>query len=226
MYKYKDQKELRMAINGRMITMIAGLFIIMSAITTTLRYGMGLFQSASEAAKGTEDYVNALTQIGVSVGFIRFVAVLLLVTTMIEILVGVFSARLSNRLDKADLIFKMSIGLLIVEVILLAFMLRTQMMMLSNFLMPCCLIWGTSQLRKLSKLYPDRIFAVEPKKKEKSSKGSSAQNQAQPQKKSLMDRAMTQAREEEIWPAVGETVENEPTEEKKTEADDVSVNEQ
>ena len=33
MYKYKDQKELRMAINGRMITMIAGLFIIMSAIT-------------------------------------------------------------------------------------------------------------------------------------------------------------------------------------------------
>ena len=105
MYKYKDQKELRMAINGRMITMIAGLFIIMSAITTTLRYGMGLFQSASEAAKGTEDYVNALTQIGVSVGFIRFVAVLLLVTTMIEILVGVFSARLSNRLDKADLHF-------------------------------------------------------------------------------------------------------------------------
>lgn len=226
MYKYKDQKELRMALNGRMITMISGLFIIMTAITTTLRYGMGLLQSASEAAKGTEDFVNALTQLGVSVGFIRFVAVLLLITTMIEILVGVFSARLSNRLDKADLIFKMSIGLLIVEVILLAFMLRTQMMMLSNVLMPCCLIWGTSQLRKLSKLYPDRIFAVEPKKKEKSSKGSSAQNQAQPQKKSLMDRAMTQAREEEIWPAVGETVENEPTEEKKTEADDVSVNEQ
>lgn len=225
MYKYKDQKELRMALNGRMITMIAGIFIITTAITTTLRYGMGLLQSASEAAKGTEDYVNALTQLGVSVGFIRFVAVLLLIATMLEILVGVFAARLSNRLDKAELVFKMSIGLLVVEVILLAFMLRTQMMMLSNLLMPCCLIWGTSQLRKLSKLYPDRIFAVEPKKKEKRSKDTQAKNQAQPQKKSLMDRAMTQAREDAIWPAVGETAEKQ-SEAVPKEENDVSVNEQ
>ena len=47
MYKYRDQKEMRMAINGRMITMLAGIFIVTTAISTTLRYGIGLLQSAS-----------------------------------------------------------------------------------------------------------------------------------------------------------------------------------
>ena len=211
MYKYRDQKEMRMAINGRMITMLAGIFIVTTAISTTLRYGIGLLQSASEAAKGTEDFVTVLEQLGVGVGFIRFVAVFLLLTTMFEVFVGVFAARLSNRLDKAPLTFKLSIALLVVEVILLVLMLRTQMMLLSNLLMPCCLIWGTSQLRKLSKLYPDRTFAVEPKQREKRKKGEKSQAQSQPQKKSLMDRAMTQAREDVVWLPVGETVTEEKT---------------
>ena len=36
MYRYEDQKEMRMAMNGKMIVMLAGVFLILTAVTSTL----------------------------------------------------------------------------------------------------------------------------------------------------------------------------------------------
>ena len=33
MYRYEDQKEMRMAMNGKMIVMLAGVFLILTAVT-------------------------------------------------------------------------------------------------------------------------------------------------------------------------------------------------
>lgn len=191
MQKYKDPKEMRLAINGRMITMISGIFIITTALFTTLRYGMGLFQSAGEAAKGNQELVAAMKELGVGVGYLRFTSVYLLLIAMFEVLVGVFALRLCNRLDKAKLTMKLCIALLAAEVILQPIVLRTGMMMISNLLMPLCLLWGVFQLRKLAKIYPDRVFAVEP------NGGRNKKKAPQPEKKSLMARAMVQAKEDE-----------------------------
>lgn len=191
MYKYKDQKEMRLAINGRMITMIAGIFTVTTGLFTTLRYGMALFQSAGEAAKGTQEYLDAINQIGVGIGYIRFAAVYLLLVAMLEVFVGVFAVRLANRLDKSNLILKLCIALIAVEVILQPIVLRTQMMMLTNVLMPVCLLWGVLQLRKLAKIYPERTFAVDP------NRNKNLKKDAAPQKKNLRTRAMAQVKEEE-----------------------------
>lgn len=191
MQKYKDPKEMRLAINGRMITMISGIFIITTALFTTLRYGMGLFQSAGEAAKGNQELVAVMEELGIGVGYLRFASVYLLLIAMLEVLVGVFALRLCNRLDKTKLIMKLCIALLAAEVILQPIVLRTQMMMISNLLMPLCLLWGVFQLRKLAKIYPDRVFAVEP------NAGRNKKKAPQPEKKSLMARAMVQVKEDE-----------------------------
>ena len=190
MQKYKDPKEMRLAINGRMITMISGIFIITTALFTTLRYGIGLFQSAGEAAKGNQEVVAAMEQVGVGVGYLRFTSIFLILLTMFEVFVGVFALRLCNRLDKTKLTLKLCIALLAAEIILQPIVLRTQMMMLSNLLMPLCLLWGVLQLRKLAKLYPDRIFTVE------QNAGRNNKKAPQAPKKSLMARAMVQAKDD------------------------------
>ena len=43
MYRYEDQKEMRMAMNGKMIVMLAGVFLILTAVTSTLLQGMQYF---------------------------------------------------------------------------------------------------------------------------------------------------------------------------------------
>lgn len=189
MQKYKDPKEMRWAMNGRMITMLSGVFIIVTALFTTLRYAIGLFQSANEAAKGVEEYLAAVEQAGISIGYLRFVAAYLLLTTILEVFVGVFSVRLANRLDKSKLCMKLCIALIVVEVILQPVVLPTQMLMISNVLMPLCLLWGVSQLRKLSKIYPDRIFAVD------TNQANRKKQEVKPQNKNLMARAMATIQE-------------------------------
>ena len=40
MYQYQDQKEMRRALNGKMIVMLVGIMLVMTALTSSLSYGM------------------------------------------------------------------------------------------------------------------------------------------------------------------------------------------
>ena len=43
MSDYKDQKELKMAMNGRMGLMTGGIILLVTAVSSTLMYGINLF---------------------------------------------------------------------------------------------------------------------------------------------------------------------------------------
>ena len=190
MYKYKDQKEMRMAINGRMISLIAGVMTGTTALFTTVRYAMSAFQIASQAAGGNQDLLAQMEEVGASIGYMRVLGVAMILAAIVEVFAAIMSVRLCNRLDKASVLMKTAIALLVVEVIVQLIGLKAGVFMLNNLIMTCCLLWSSWQLKKLFKIYPDRKFAVEPNVRNKKKKEEPAQ------KKSIAERAKLQAKEE------------------------------
>ena len=114
----------------------------------------------------------------------------MILAAIVEVFAAIMSVRLCNRLDKASVLMKTAIALLVVEVIVQLIGLKAGVFMLNNLIMPCCLLWSSWQLKKLFKIYPDRKFAVEPNVRNKKKKEEPVQ------KKSIAERAKLQAKEE------------------------------
>lgn len=188
----EKQKQLRWAMNGKMLLLFSGIFMIFSAVTSTVMYGINFFMIAQEAAKGTTEYVELLKNAETSIGLARGVGICFLAVGIWEVIVGFWVARNSNRVDKSDLTFKMVVSLLVLEVIMQVFLFIIHMMNLgllfSAIALPLFMLWGTGKFRKIAKAEPERVYAVEP-----------ANNKARRQadaapKKSLHEKAMMQAR--------------------------------
>lgn len=209
MYQYQDQKEMRRALNGKMIIMLVGIMLIVTALTSSLSYGMRCWSMAGMADGGDKDILEALKQIGITSGTLRICSVIYYLQAVIEVFVGVFCARLSNRLDKNALLWKMAWVILVVEVAagvaLTLLHMTSAIMIVSNLLLPGFLLWAVNSLRKVAKNHPDRIYAVEPnnrnkgKGKEKGKAKASVQPAKAGQKKSLMEHA-TQVTPADITP--------------------------
>lgn len=211
MYQYQDQKEMRRALNGKMIIMLVGIMLVVTALTSSLSYGMRCWSMAGMADGGDKDILEALKQIGITSGTLRICSVIYYLQAVIEVFVGVFCARLSNRLDKNALLWKMAWVILVVEVAagvaLTLLHMTSAIMIVSNLLLPGFLLWAVNSLRKVAKNHPDRIYAVEPnnrnKGKEKEKEKGKAKASVQPakagQKKSLMEHA-TQVTPADITP--------------------------
>lgn len=209
MYQYQDQKEMRRALNGKMIIMLVGIMLTVTALTSSLSYGMRCWSMAGMADGGDKDILEALKQIGITSGTLRICSVIYYLQAVIEVFVGVFCARLSNRLDKNALLWKMAWVILVVEVAagvaLTLLHMTSAIMIVSNLLLPGFLLWAVNSLRKVAKNHPDRIYAVEPnnrnkgKGKEKGKAKASVQPAKAGQKKSLMEHA-TQVTPADITP--------------------------
>lgn len=209
MYQYQDQKEMRRALNSKMIIMLVGIMLVVTALTSSLSYGMRCWSMAGMADGGDKDILEALKQIGITSGTLRICSVIYYLQAVIEVFVGVFCARLSNRLDKNALLWKMAWVILVVEVAagvaLTLLHMTSAIMIVSNLLLPGFLLWAVNSLRKVAKNHPDRIYAVEPnnrnkgKGKEKGKAKASVQPAKAGQKKSLMEHA-TQVTPSDITP--------------------------
>ena len=209
MYQYQDQKEMRRALNSKMIIMLVGIMLVVTALTSSLSYGMRCWSMAGMADGGDKDILEALKQIGITSGTLRICSVIYYMQAVIEVFVGVFCARLSNRLDKNALLWKMAWVILVVEVAagvaLTLLHMTSAIMIVSNLLLPGFLLWAVNSLRKVAKNHPDRIYAVEPnnrnkgKEKEKGKAKASVQTTKADQKKSLMEHA-TQVTPADITP--------------------------
>ena len=164
---------------------------------------------AGMADGGDKDILEALKQIGITSGTLRICSVIYYLQAVLEVFVGVFCARLSNRLDKNALLWKMAWVILVVEVAagvaLTLLHMTSAIMIVSNLLLPGFLLWAVNSLRKVAKNHPDRIYAVEPnnrnkgKEKEKGKAKASVQPAKAGQKKSLMEHA-TQVTPADITP--------------------------
>ena len=211
MYQYQDQKEMRRALNSKMIIMLVGIMLVVTALTSSLSYGMRCWSMAGMADGGDKDILEALKQIGITSGTLRICSVIYYLQAVIEVLVGVFCTRLSNRLDKNALLWKMAWVILVVEVAagvaLTLLHMTSAIMIVSNLLLPGFLLWAVNSLRKVAKNHPDRIYAVEPnnrnkgkgKEKGKAKAKASVQPAKAGQKKSLMEHA-TQVTPADITP--------------------------
>lgn len=200
MNDYKDQKELKMAMNGRMGLMIGGLILIITAVTSTLMYGINLFSIASGAASGNQEYLDVISQAGMEISTVRIISVCFFMLACLEIYSGIFCTMRCNRLDKAKGTKIVAIVTLVAEIIVQLVLFLTHMFNLGSLLLavvvPAYMIWGATRLEKLAKLYPDRKIALNTKKAKDARSGvkSAKPSSAQPaQKKSLRERAMMNA---------------------------------
>lgn len=93
MYQYQDQKEMRRALNSKMIIMLVGIMLVVTALTSSLSYGMRCWSMAGMADGGDKDILEALKQIGITSGTLRICSVIYYLQAVIEVFVGVFCAR-------------------------------------------------------------------------------------------------------------------------------------
>lgn len=194
MYKYQDQKEMRMAMNGKMVVMLAGVFLIITAVTSTLLQCMQYFIVAQNAGAGNAEAIKVVESTGLSIGQLYGVGVSYGIVTVVEIMAGVICAKFSNRLDKVKICLYADIVLLAVMTLQQVYMMLlvgmfAPMALLAGVLMPLVLLWGVTRLMKIAKRYPDRMYAVEPNP-------ARARKQVQPQKQNLMQKAKAQVKDE------------------------------
>ena len=167
MYRYEDQKEMRMAMNGKMIVMLAGVFLILTAVTSTLLQGMQYFIVGHSAGAGDAEAIKLVESTGLSIGQLYSVGVAYMIVTVAEIMTGIISAKFSNRLDKVKICLYADIILMVVMILQQSYMMLLARMfnpfaLVAGILMPLLLLWGITRLMKLAKKYPDRMYAVEP----------------------------------------------------------------
>lgn len=199
MNQFKDQSEMKMAMNGRMGLLTGGIILIFTALSTTMTYGINLWGLAAGAARGEAEYTEVLESANMSVGILRVIAVCFLVMAVIEISSGFLSARFSNRLDKAKNTKKLIILLLALELVMQVFLLLTGMLnlglLITSLVIPLYMLWSASKLCKVAKEYPDRTYALNTKKMKEQQRSSAPAKPAPP--KSLRERAMMNAAPEE-----------------------------
>ena len=192
MDQFEKQKIERQALNGKMTMMFGGIFLMFSAITSTLMYGINFFMTAQQADKGVAEYVELLKKAGVGSTFLRVAGACFLLVGIYEIIAGFITAKNSNRIDKSLFTMKIIISLLIVEIIMQVYLFFTGLMnfsfLFTAILLPLFMLWGVIRLRKVAKADPERVYAAKPAARDKS---------RQAPKKSIRERAAMQAREDE-----------------------------
>lgn len=226
MGEFKDQKELKMAMSGRMGLMAGGVLLIFTALSSTLMYGINFFSLASKASGGDAECLEILESANVSISMIQIAAVCFVIAAIAELAVGALCAALSNRLDKAVFTVRAAALLLGVEILMQVFLFLTGLMNLSllitSIVIPAYLLWSATRLRKLAKIYPDRKTAVNTKKAREQQK-----KPATPvQKKSLHERAMMNEavhRWDEVQERNAGAANETPEEKSDTEAENESV---
>ena len=195
MDQFERQKVERQALNGRMTLMFGGIFLLFSAITSTLMYGINFFMTAQQADKGVSEYVELLETAGVSSNFLRAAGICFLLVGIYEVVTGFFAVKNSNRIDKSKFTLKMVVSLLIVEILLQIYLFFTGLMNLgilfTAILLPLFMLWGVTRLRKVARAEPERVYAVKQASREKT------RQQAAAPKKSIRERAAMQARLDE-----------------------------
>lgn len=190
MNEFKDPKEMRMAMNGKLGLVGGGVILLLSAITSTLMYGLNMFHIVSEVSKGNSEYVEMLEKTNLSTNLLLIAGICFVVVAVTEIFAGMFGIRLSNRLDKCFLMKKIVIVLMVVEFLVQVFLFFTGLfnfsMLITSILVPVYMFWSVTRLCKIAKAYPDRTYVTNKQKKP-----SASANPAP--KKSLHERAMMPA---------------------------------
>ncbi len=177
---------MRMAMNGRMGLLGGGVIILLTAITSTLTYGINMFHIISQVAKGDKEFIEILEKANLEVGLVRVLGICFLILAVLEIFAGIFSLRLCNRLDKCFFMRKIIFILIGTEVLMQILLFMSRMpnlgMLITSLLIPLYMLWSVTRLCKLAKIYPERIYVVEKKKP--------AQAPSKAPKKSIHERAM------------------------------------
>ena len=207
MDQFERQKVERQAMNGKMCLLLGGIFLMFSAVTSTLMYGINFFMTALEAEKGTAEYVELLEKAGMQSGLLKGIGICFVAVGIWEVIVGLFSVKNSNRIDKSQLSVKMIISLFVAEILMQVLLFVTGLMNLgilfTAIVLPLFLLWGATRFRKVAKADPERKFAVDPAKK-----NPARQSQPAAPKKSIRERAAMQARENAEEPENVEKPEN------------------
>ena len=113
-----------------------------------------------------QGFIQEMNRSGLTAGDIRSFGIFFLISAVLEIIVGMICAVLSNRVDKSKITFIATVILAIWELIFVVYLLLRGGLMLSvllnSILLPLVLLWNAWQMRKMAKADPTRIFAVKP----------------------------------------------------------------
>ncbi len=190
MDQLERQKELSMAVNGRMALLIAGIMNIVTAVTSSALYSANMFVAVNGVVHGNKEFMDIFSKAGMSVTLAVVIGLVFAFMALLEIFSGVCAVRFSNRLDKANFTARVANILLILEILSQIFLIFVGMMsipqLVSVIILPLIMMWGASKLRKLARKYPDRIHAVE-------AGGAPRQSGSGSNSRSLHDRAVMKA---------------------------------
>lgn len=191
MHYYDEQKDMAMAMNGRMILKVCCVFQLFTALTLTLFQGIGYVNLASAAKKGEEETVKLLTETGYSYEQINILGILSILTAIVMVAGCIICLKFSNHLDKTKHLLITTVIMLGVNIVRQIFMvvykMTTLIGIISAVFMPIMAIWAVSRYMKLAKKYPDKVYVILEDKK----------RNVQPKKKNIMEKAKATVKDEE-----------------------------
>lgn len=166
MSERKDMQQLyKYAVNGRLLLLVTGILMIISAVISNIANGIAYFMVANDAAKGVQEAVDMLAEAQMPVSVLRIAAIVMLVTGVMEFAIGFLSARLSNRVKVSGFTFKIAIVLVVWELVSQGYLFYTRMVSpfsaLSSIIVAGFMVWGAISMKKLHEADPERVFAVE-----------------------------------------------------------------
>lgn len=212
----KSLEEVK-AEQGKMLLQMIGVLLVFTAISVVFQGGM-MLSLIMGSGEETQKALQEMAENGFTRELLMGAGASYVVLGITQIVTGVFSFKLANRLDKVK-------TLRIVAIVFLAISLLQQMYLfllgasglagwISAILMPGILLWALQKNVRLAKADPERIYVIDPQKRP---------GRNQPRKTSnVMARAKAKVKDEELAARVaGERPEVSPAKEKPARYDDL-----
>lgn len=181
------------AIQGKMLLQMIGALLIFTAISVVFQ-GVMMLSMSLGSGEASATSREQLLEAGYTVPILVSIGAVYVILGLTQILAGVFSFRLANRLDKVKLLKLVASIYLAVSLLQQAYLflmgVTGAFSWISAILMPGVLIWALQKNLRLAKEDPNRIYVVDPSK--------TVRGRQQPKKTaSLMERAKAQVKDEE-----------------------------
>lgn len=178
---------------GKMLLQMIGVLLIFTAISVVAQGGM-MFMMIFGSGEASKEAMKELTEVGFTTGILASIGSCYLALGIDQIVTGVISFRLANRLDKIHVLKAVAVLYIVVSLLhqgyLFVMGITSVLGWISAILMPGILFWALQKNIRLAKADPERIYVIDPQKTRNASR--------QPAKTShIRERASAQIKSEE-----------------------------
>lgn len=178
---------------GKMLLQMIGVLLVFTALSVVFQGGMMLAMVMGNS-EDTRQALQEMADAGFTAGLLAGVGASYVALGIVQIVTGVFSFKLANRLDKVKLLQIVGIVFLVISLLQQGalFVLGVTGLggWVSAILMPGILLWALQKNVRLAKADPERVYVIDPQNQPRRNQPRKTTN--------VMARAKAKVKDEEL----------------------------